>query len=523
MIQLVVSHNKVYLSKNQQGWHDFVVKYLIKFEDVRKPDFYNSTKSRKVYKTVKERRNLYLEDKDYVYFTRGVLSLVPPIYEIKELHADTITCPEINQDKIRTSLKSFDLREDQVVAVMKCLVNKRGVIQLPTAIGKSAVIATTIKSLLEENPDMKILVLAPTLSTVENINNTFLREDIDTSIFGHPDKEIKTSVTTALVQSLVTYSKTDPTFLTSINAVFYDECHHLKCDTWNHLNSLLCNVEYSLGFSALSIDKSEIFLRDLSEISYESALIMSATGQVLMHMDPSYYIEKGIIALPVLFRIHHQVELPEGFDESVWAPLVKEGLMSTTRVMKVVRCAKMFSKYNRKVLILISEKSLAFTICQHLVRQGVTDFGVSFGAGKGYTFKDIDPQGEVEYNDIDSLEVLDMLNENKLSIIIGTSHVDEGVDLNNLDCLILACGGKKDRRVIQRVGRVLRPSKTGKYAYVVDFTDEGSRVLSRQSNERFKMYRDSIGIPKQNLYDGISIENLESQFKKLEGLDSTDS
>lgn len=517
MIDLTVKNNKVFLSKKQDGWQDFVVKYLVKYEEVRKLDFYNSTKTRKAYKTVRERRNLYTEDQDYIYFTRGVLLLIPQIYRLEDLSESHIKTPEIDKERIKSSLNSFDLRDDQIIAVVKCLFNKRGVIQLPTAVGKSAIIATTIKELLEVNPSMRILVLAPTLSTVENINSTFRREGIDTRVFGHPDKSVElSSVTTSLVQSLISYSKGHPDFLETIDAVFYDECHHLQCDTWNQLNSMLCNVEYSIGFSALSIDKSEIYMRDLQELSYTSALIMSATGPVLMHMDPSYYIEKGIIALPVLFRVNHLVELPDGFDETIWASLVKEGLMSTTRVLKVVQSAKIFSKYKRKVLILISEKALAFTICQHLVNQGVTDFGVSFGAGKGYTFKSINPSGEVEYNDVDSLEVLDMLNHDEISIIIGTSHIDEGVDLSNLDCLILACGGKKDRRIVQRVGRVLRPSKTGKYAYVVDFTDRGSRVLSRQSNERLKMYRDTIGIPKNNLFDGVSIEDLESKFKELE-------
>lgn len=671
MLRIEVLKNIVRIDKSQKEYINFVSQYLIKYEEVRKVDIYHSTKKKKAWKTVKERRDLYTEDSKYIYFSRGILMMIPqsPYYDIVYLNEDEIVVPKINQDEIKNSLDAFQLRDDQVTAVVKSLLCKRGVIQLPTSVGKTAIITSTIKSLIKYNPDIKILALAPQLSTVKNLNDAFLENRLDSSTYNHPDKSLSHQITTAIPVSLVS-SQED---LSEVNAVFYDEClpanskilmpdgalvkivdiysddsiqevmsyniktneyeikkilrkfrtpynnkfwkvyydnpvtgktegvsltpnhkvftrdrgfvsaedltredyikvdflfartiktltpatfmrvkrvspnigsiaeykynlevednhnyfasnvlvsncHHLKCETWNQLNKMLSNVEYSLGFSALSIDKSEIYSKDIREISYPSSLIVGCSGPVIMHMEPSYYINKGIIALPALLRIKHNVKLPVGFDESSWTSLMKEGVMSSDRSYKVAQISAMFNKYSRKSLILVSERSHAFLIGNFLSSLGVTNFGISFGAGSGYLYSSVDENCNVKYDDISSFEVLDMLKRGDINIVIGTQHVDEGVDISKLDCIVLAGGGKKDRRIIQRVGRVLRKSKTGKYAYIVDFTDEGSRVLSRQSRERLRMYKDFIGIPKENIFDGISIDNLERKFVEMEGL-----
>lgn len=676
------SKNVITLSKGQEGFKDFVSKFLLKYEEVTKPDYFNSTRTKKRFKTVKERRELYTDCGSHITFSRGLLEVIPEteykLFLSEDCDFNQYDAPPLDFETIKKTLDVFDLRDDQAVAVSKGLYLKRGVIQMPTATGKSAIITSIIKRLLERYPEMKILVLAPTLSTVKNINSTLVKNGLDSKVFGHPCKEICSEVTSSLVQSLVSLDEDSSQQLKKIDAVFYDEClpanskillpdgtcktileiysdesiqevmsynvtancyevkkilrkfrtpfderfckvyyedknsgelrgvtctrnhkiytknrgyipaeeltsddwikvdypfarnwkvldkftymkvsrvsfnigkvapykynievednhnyfandvlvsncHHLSCDSWNKLNTLLPNVEYSLGFSALSIDKKEIYETDIRNISYNSSLIVGCSGRVLMHMDPSYYIEKGIIALPVVMRVDHSVALPDNFDESVWAKLNKLGLMSSSRTDKVARICSIFDKYKRKVLVLISEKDYAFRLAEFLVQYGVTDFGISFGAGTGYVFKGLAPPTDeseinIEYDKEESLSVVDKLSSDEINILIATSHLDEGVDINSLDVCVLACGGKKDRRVIQRVGRVLRKSKTGKYAYVIDFNDRGSRVLSRQSGQRLTQYKKDIGVPKENIFDGIQVSEVESKFKELEGL-----
>ena len=671
MVKLFVNKNIVTLKKTTPDAQRFIKIYLTKYEDIVVPDLYNSTKNRRVFKTIKELRELYTEsqDKDFIYFSRGLLTLIPESeYEIRYTTKDQMRIPEIDKDTLcNLTLPYFKLREDQVVAVMKSLLFKRGIIQLPTATGKSAIISSVLKSIKTANPQMKALILAPTLSTVDNINDTLIKFGLDSEKFGSSNKSITKECTTSIIKSLITQSQKNPNLLKEINTVIYDECfpstakvlttegylsigeiynrsdinevitystqsrqyevhrilskfktphnqrysrvyyrnpitlkkegvtatpyhkfwtknrgyvmmkdlipedllkidipeiratcvdpyaqvisirhnvgklsefrynleidethnyfvdhilvsncHHLKCDTWKSLNSLLPNVEYSLGFSALCIDPKEMYYRDIRQVSYDTSLIIGSTGPVLMHMNPSYYIERGIIARPVVFRLKNWIDIPQDFDETQYAKLVKLGLMSTPRINQICKVCGIFNKYNRKSLILVAEREQAFMIAEMLSRHELTNFGISFGARQGYTFSKY-VNDKVEYKTEDSHEVLCKISSGEISILIGTSHIDEGVDLSGLDTVIFAGSGKKDRRVIQRAGRALRSSKNGKYAYIIDFADNGSRVLSRHSRERLKIYENTIGISKDSIYD-IAIEGLEDKFKCLEGL-----
>lgn len=675
MVHLVVDKNLVFIPKSQKNYMDFVNSFLVKYEEVTQVDHINSTRFKKKLKTVRERRELYTEDDSFIMFARGILDLIPETeYKASVSGKNKVIRPKLTFEEIKKSLNCFDLRDDQIVAVNKGISAQRGIIQLPTGTGKSAIISAIIKQILKVNPSIKLLVLAPTLSTVKNINDTFIENEIDSEVFGHPNKKLSKPVTVALVQSLVTQ---EDGFLDGINGVFYDEClpsnskilladgteatigevysnekitevlsynietntyepkkilrkfktsfddrfckvyykdtsdklvgvsctknhkiytknrgyvpaeeltsddyikidypyarnvnalisftyakvervtlnvgkiaefkynievednhnyfanhvlvsncHHLKCDTWNRLNTMLPNVEYSLGFSALSINKDEIFCKDFRNLSYESALIVGSSGRVLMHMDPSYYIERGIIALPIVFNIEHFEALPPNFNESNWQALVKKVLTSDARTEKIANVASMFSKYGRKTLILVSERKYAFRVCEELVKNDITSFGVSFGSGDGFIFRGFKPpskNGEmnIDYKKENSMNVVDMLDSGDIDILIATSHLDEGVDVKGLDACILASGGKKDRRIIQRIGRVLRKTKNGKYAYIIDFTDSGSKILNRQSKMRLDMFKDNVGIPQKNIFEKVPIENVENIFKKLEDL-----
>lgn len=530
MIEIVIKKNIVTIIKEQNPeWEDFVKTYLYKFENVVMPDYLASfgQKGKKL-KTVRELRKLYTETQNSIHFSRGLLTLIPTSeYRVSYQVPEEYKSPDISLEEIRNTLKTFPLRDDQCIAVRKCLFARRGVIQMPTATGKSAIITSVIKILQDANPGLKALVIAPTLSTVENIETSFKENDMNFSTFGHPSTRITADITTALVPSLIRFSQknNNKSFLKDIGLIIYDECHHLKCDTWNELNSLLPNVEYAFGFSALSIDPIEVTMPDIRGVSYDTALIVGSAGRVLMHMDPSYYIKNRIIAQPIVFRLSNQIKLPDGFDETDYPKLVKEGIMQESRTELIANTVKLFSDYGRKVLILVSEKEHAFLLSKVLLNKGIVAHGMSFGAGIGYTidsksgfqctlFGDINPT----YKKEKSLEVLNKLKNGEINVLIGTSHLDEGVDISSLDVTILAGGGKKDRRIIQRLGRVLRKSKTGKYAYLIDFTDEGSYVLQKHSHERRQLYLETINIPQELVFDNIDLNTLETKFKKLEGI-----
>ena len=88
---------------------------------------------------------------------------------------------------------------------------------------------------------------------------------------------------------------------------------------------------------------------------------------------------------------------------------------------------------------------------------------------------------------------LDFL-KGKIDIIVASVVYDQGVDLPNLDALVLGGSGKSSTRALQRIGRVIRPNpKAGKTdAVVVDFIDNAKYLLSHTA-KRTEIYRTEPG------------------------------
>ena len=78
--------------------------------------------------------------------------------------------------------------------------------------------------------------------------------------------------------------------------------------------------------------------------------------------------------------------------------------------------------------------------------------------------------------------------EGRITTLIGTSVLGEGVDLPCAETLILASGGKAESQVIQNVGRVLRNFKGKLDALIIDFDDRDEGTLEDHSDIRFSYY-----------------------------------
>jgi superfamily II DNA or RNA helicase len=76
--------------------------------------------------------------------------------------------------------------------------------------------------------------------------------------------------------------------------------------------------------------------------------------------------------------------------------------------------------------------------------------------------------------------------------LVASKIFDQGVDIPELDALILAGSGKSSGRALQRIGRVIRLSKGKEKAVVVDFFDN-CKYLKDHSESRIKIYESEPG------------------------------
>ena len=84
---------------------------------------------------------------------------------------------------------------------------------------------------------------------------------------------------------------------------------------------------------------------------------------------------------------------------------------------------------------------------------------------------------------------LDEFKSGQLKTMIATSLADEGLDLPNVDLLIMVSGGRSSQKTIQRASRALRKTETKNCATILDFSDKFHPIGSFHAKKRMTCYR----------------------------------
>jgi superfamily II DNA or RNA helicase len=80
------------------------------------------------------------------------------------------------------------------------------------------------------------------------------------------------------------------------------------------------------------------------------------------------------------------------------------------------------------------------------------------------------------------------VRENRVQVLVSTLQlIGEGFDCPGLSTLVLATPIKFEGRLLQVVGRIMRPAE-GKRARVIDYVDERIPVLRRSAATRRKVF-----------------------------------
>ena len=443
---------------------------------------------------------------------RGLLSLLD-IPEDNILDKTTKVIPDIDTDNISGVLGSITLRDDQVFSITKMTSIRRGIIQLGTGAGKTECLAGFLKNMynhLGSYPNT--LILEPTAYLVESTINRFNKYGIPAKKYSECRGHIDGSVVTH-PKSLNNDLKKDPTILSDLSVFLTDECHRLVATTYRSLIKYMDSVEFALGVSASAVSSSKIPVHDIDTLDESELKIVGATGPVLVDIQASYYIDKGILAKPILLRVNNPAtEYVPNFSSN-WHLIRKKVLESDQRNSKCSGVASFFSSVGMKSLILVGTKEHAYQLMAMISESGLGDqCRASFGGGEYYEY---DPIKNKPRKSKDP-DIMEKYSKGEFKILVGTSHIYEGADIPNLDVVIFANVGKEPRRVIQGTGRGLRSTKTGNYAYIVDFTDHGNDTLRRHSIKRTTVCRTVIGVKECDIYGDLDLAKLKYLITQLE-------
>ena len=362
-------------------------------------------------------------------------------------------------DEIKNCL-NVELRPYQIDAVKMFLKEQQMIIKSATASGKTKIMAAIIRLL-----DVPTLVLAHKKDLVHQTEKKF-REDglINVGIVQgtnyRPDK-----ITIATIQSA---RKIDPTIRQNFKMVFVDEVHRANAPTYQTLLSELVNAHYKLGLSATPFSKDKL----------HNALVKAWFGEAKFDLGAKQLVDEGWLAEPTIHivpinKVTQRKKLKSGpkiynrnIQEYGWVGAERGGIIHNHyRNEKIVELAK-----NAPEPVLVLVKNIIH----------------------GEKLNKMIPNSVFIYGDTkveEREQAIKEFEEGKEIILIGSTILDEGIDIQELKTLIVTAGGKSFIRALQRLGRALRKTDTKREVVIYDFYDATNRYLERHSKARIDAYR----------------------------------
>ena len=457
------------------------------------------------------------EDENKPYVVKGLANII-----MKEATSIGIPCtntisiedfnleyPEIDPD----ILEGITLREYQVEGISSALAHRRGLIQVHTGGGKTEMMIGIAKYLLDTQ-DFHILLCVPTTNLLYQTYERALQRGIssdDIFLLGDgnqvdPNKCIGISTVASAYLKLNT-DKEYMEWLAGVDCLMMDEAHHSKCRTWSTVIDSV-SPTYLLGFSA------EPFHRDKGHI-IPDLVLRGLIGPVIHRVTSDYLIMHKYLSKPCVLAINSRYK---GSIYTIvdWHIVNKSGIIGNIlRNDLIVNIAEILINLKKEPLILVQQIKHGMNLGLQLSERGYNVYMMK-GGRNIIKFSG----GRVIDNFVDKdNQVLKDFDEGRIDALIGTSTLDEGVDIPSLSSVILAAGGKSRLKNIQRIGRGLRPKSGDNTTIVIDFRDEFN-VVTKSHFKKRKMSYDELNIPVFYINDINDIERVILNFSTQYELNS---
>ena len=381
------------------------------------------------------------------------------------------------------------LRTWQIKAREKWKSNNNGIVEAVTGSGKTIFAISIIKEFV--NDKKKVLVVVPT----EALLNQWYKEldkyfDKNIGLYYGRKKKIE-DITVAIINSA---SKKD--FGSHFDLLVADECHHTGARTFS---KLLTQNKFgaTLGISATPERLDSGFKdymvpklgRKIFTYSYIDALADKVICKFDFEMIPIRLEEKVVNQIDKMVKSLKKIS-------SVLYHILKKNIT----MQEVLYHKRRLENLGNKALSYSKNKYLYKKLCEYTELSRNIGLTISRSEQRIYLFKELLEKPEFkdrkiivfhllkneanklfhiankkgretsiyhsDFSKSDNAKALDSFKQSTNGVLICVSSLDEGVDVPDADCAIILSNGANPRRIIQRVGRVLRV-KEGKTAKIV--------------------------------------------------------
>ena len=244
------------------------------------------------------------------------------------------------------------------------------------------------------------------------------------------------------------------------NNKLVSNCHHMISDSIQRVMAACTNAYYRYGCSATPYSNRD-----------EDVLIEAACGRVVKEITASYLIQNGWLSKPTIHLIPFKQQ--RGGESDTYAGLYEEKITKNpVRNDLLRRIIEYRADLGDSVLVSVRYLEHGKLLYDSLVDKYGKD--VVFVNSKVATKK--------------LNEALEKLEKKEIKICIGTSLINEGVNLPALNTLVLAGTPKSKIATMQLVGRVLRKTENKSTVDVYDIQDFNCKYFTSASKERREIY-----------------------------------
>ncbi len=241
--------------------------------------------------------------------------------------------------------------------------------------------------------------------------------------------------------------------------IVVDECHRAPASTFQDVVTSF-DAKYLTGLSATPYRNDGL-----------DRIINLTLGDVVHRVDPNLLRDTGAILKPEVVTV--ETEFSFAGDASNEYPLMMTAVAEDRgRNNLIAECVQGELEQNSGTLLLVADRTAhLFALAEMLEEQGVN---VAVLTGKT-------PTAEREL-------LVEDLNAGKIKVLASTaSLIGEGFDCPGLSTLFLCSPIKSKGRLVQIIGRILRPAD-GKRPRLYDFVDIKVGVLENSAGIRQRIY-----------------------------------
>jgi superfamily II DNA or RNA helicase len=265
-------------------------------------------------------------------------------------------------------------------------------------------------------------------------------------------------ITIALVQSLY---KCVEEVAGQIGFLVVDECHRCPSRTFTEAVTGF-DSKYMLGLSATPWRRDKL-----------SKLIFWHLGDVHHEVDKKHLIRTGDV-LPAEVIVRETSFKPYHDPVNEYSKMLSELTADTDRNVLIAGDVARETATSAGICLVLSDRKAH---CENLRALLKFRFKVESDLLTG------------DLNMEERQKVIERLNQEKVKVVVATGQlIGEGFDCRNLSTLFLATPIRFSGRVLQYLGRVLRPAPGKKTARVFDYVDIHVDTLTKAATARQKVY-----------------------------------